>query len=183
MIKPFLLIMTILIATGPARAQKSGLMERQDFESFLAKLRQESKEWIRTVSSIDVASVPGAKVAARRQQACLNILNKLQGQTNALMSKNLFRNQLAVLNGLTETESCLSAFQDTLNFRNTLELGDVASLEKWKKWQDDLTRAFEAATADETNMFEHMSALAEILDSKVDVGSLRKVDSKPGKSQ
>lgn len=121
MIKPFLLIMTILIATGPARAQKSTLMERQDFESFLAKLRQESKGWIRTVSSIDIASVPGAKVAARRQQACLNILNKLQDQTNTLTSKNLFRNQLAVLNVRTEAESCLkrskthSTFETLLN--------------------------------------------------------------------
>lgn len=82
MIKPFLLIMTILIATGPARAQKSRLMERQDFESFLAKLRQESKGWIRTVSSIDIASVPGAKVAARRGGAALRAHIECYGRTN-----------------------------------------------------------------------------------------------------
>lgn len=183
MIRPFLLIVTILTATGPALAQKTSLMEEENFKSFLAKLHQDSKDWIHTVSSIDIASIPGAKVAARRQQACLHILNKLQDQTNALTSKNSFRNQVAVLYGLTEAESCLSAFQDTLNFRDKAGLGEVASLEKWERWQDDLTRAFEAATTDETKMFEHMSALAEIVDSKIDVGSLRKVDSNPAKSQ
>lgn len=183
MIRPFLLIVTILTATGPALAQKTSLMEEKNFKSFLAKLHQDSKDWIHTVSSIDIASIPGAKVAARRQQACLHILNKLQDQTNALTNKNSFRNQVAVLYGLTEAESCLSAFQDTLNFRDKAGLGEVASLEKWERWQDDLTRAFEVATTDETKMFEHMSALAEIVDSKIDVGSLRKVDSNPGKSQ
>lgn len=130
MIKPFLLIMTILIATGPARAQKSTLMERQDFESFLAKLRQESKGWIRTVSSIDIASVPGAKVAARRQQACLNILNKLQDQTNTLTSKNLFRNQLAVLNVLTEAESCLKLCKTHSTFETLLNAEKLRVLRK-----------------------------------------------------
>lgn len=62
--------------SGPGA--NSSLIEDQDLKSFLAKLGQDSNEWIRTVSSIDVASMPETKVAARRQQTCLNILNELE---------------------------------------------------------------------------------------------------------
>jgi len=60
----------------------------------------------------------------------------------------------------------------------------VAKFEKWEKWEADLIRAFEESTADENRMYEHMVALSQIVDSKIDAGTLTKNDLKPaGKSQ
>ena len=99
----------------------------------------------------------------------------------------MLRNQLAVLIGLTDASACLGAFQDILSFQDAIGPGltkDVAKFEKWEKWETDLTRAMEESAADGNRMYEHMVALGQIVDSKIDAGALTKSDLKPaGKSQ
>jgi hypothetical protein len=124
------------------------------------------------------------KIMEKSQRTCLDTLKNLEQQINTLAEKNLIRNQIAVLNGLSKVSDCLSAFQDSLTFRNTLELGKVADLVKWEEWEADLGHAFDEATSDETKMSVHMAVLSEIVDSKIDVDATSKTDLKPaGKSK
>jgi hypothetical protein len=189
MARPFWVILALLTMAGPILAQGSSLMEKDEFEAFVSKLRQDSQGWAKVLSSIDVASISEAtpKVTEKRQRTCLSTLTALQEEISELEKKNLLRNQLAVLYRMTDASACLSAFQDTLTFQEPIGPGatkDVAKFEKWEKWEADLIRAFEESAADENRMYEHMVALSQIVDSKIDAGTRTKNDLKPaGKSQ
>jgi hypothetical protein len=191
MARPSLVILTLLVA-APLIAQKTSLMNNEDLRSFVSKLRQDSQSWANTLSSIDVSSVskgtdPKTKVIETKQRSCLDAINNLQKEMSALEKQNLFRNQLTVLNELTSVADCLSSFQEGLPFENAIGPGltqNVSKYEKWEKWQNDLVHAFQGAAADKTKMYEHMVALASIVDSKVDAGAVTKSDSKlPSNSQ
>ena len=189
MARLFLGILVLLTTAGPILAQGSSLMEKEQFKAFVSKLRQDSQGWTSTLSSIDVASISEttAKVTEKRKRTCVSALHSLQEETRELEKKNSLRNQLAVLNGLTDASTCLGAFGDILSFQDAIAPGltkEVAKFEKWEKWESDITHAFEESAADQNRMYEHMVALGQIVDSKIDAGTLTKSDLKPaGKSQ
>jgi hypothetical protein len=182
MVRLLLVVLVLLTTAGPALAQGSSLMVKGEFKAFVSKLHQDSQRWASLLSSIDVASIePSPKVAEKRKQTCLKALDSLQEQVTELEKKNSLRNQLAVLNGLTNASACLGAFQDVLAFQDALGPGltkDVAKFQKWEDWETDLTHAFEESEDDDTRMYVHMDALGQIVDSKIDAGTLTKSDLK-----
>jgi hypothetical protein len=183
MSRTVIFLFALLAAAAPVMPQEQRLMDESSFKSFLSGLDKDSRRWTDTVTAVDTALLVHASqrrdmLVKTGQQTCLKTLGNLREQIARAETKNTFRNQIAILNGLTQASDSLGAFQ------NTLEFSDITDQEKAEKWNRGLTRAFEEASADSTRMIVHMSLLAEALDSKIDVNMVTKSAAKPaGKPQ
>jgi len=170
-----LLILLVLIALPLPVMSQQHPMSQSDFKSYLSSLSSDSQRWTTTVSSVDLAAFTSAnprntKLMKVRQAACLKALGNLREGIVRAAAKSTLHNQLAVLNAITSASDSLSAFQDSLEF------SEIANQEKAEKWIHELSIAFEQSSAQSATMLVHMSQLAEVVDSKIDVNSITDSD-------
>jgi hypothetical protein len=165
--KTVFLALSLLAVAGMVTSQEQRAVDRPKAELSLAALYEDSQRWTSTVSAVDISGLMGighreVRRMEANQQACLETLKRLQKQINTPAEENTIRSQIAVLDDLSDTSECLSALQDSLEFRNSAERS------KWEKWGEELMRAFEESTDDTRKMFVQMALLAEAKDSKIE---------------
>ena len=168
--KTVFLALSLLAVAGMVTSQEQRTVDRPKSELFLTELYQDSQRWTSAVSSIDLSALTGighreVRLMEANQRACLETLKRLQKQINTFAEENTIRNQISVLDDLSDTSESLNTFQNSLEFRNAAEQS------KWENWEDELIRAFEESTDDTRKMFVQMVLIAEAKNSKMELST------------